>query len=792
MLHDDAYAWPPRWELEAELRALRDSAWWHRPELEEEARRAWERLLCDADMDEEGFTSAFHEIGAAFPGANETVLLFRSRPVVVPRGVPGGFPDEVPAESGPPPTPAPGHVDERRPETEPETEPEPEPEPEPEHEPEPVHRAERRKHRKARPWRWSRTRPEVPDITQPWGASLPPWTEHATGRAPGTAAPEPAPGRAPARPAEEERFLNLAVVWPLSREAVPEDRVLASGSRYELRVDIGDLSPKSLLAGQATSFPEGPLAHADDEGRGDWLDVTVISEDFVLPAVAHPLFLPLKGGSWVCPCGPGERHACEPRHRGRYLHIPFTAPETPGPARMRVHVAYRGNQLQSASLTAVVAARESAGGATTAVVDYTLTPGFTDLAELPARTAGVRIGRGGDGTMTVDVTSQHGPVATFWLGDHQVRDVLEKARAALLDCHALRTGEGENRGLENLLDQDNGKSPEALLHDMTKLARLGWSFFQLVARGRTERAALMRVLREPAQIQICREEHQYLVFPWGLLYDIPVESRAQLVPCGPGWEQVKRDTTARCCPAEGRHTLNTLCPYGFWGYRHFIEHPPSVPRGRRLRLTAGREGAAPVLTVARGNRLDRRLSDRHIATLRSRFRWVNVYDYSAALRQAFIGDPGDCVYFYGHGRRPRAADGEFSSATVLEIGRTDRILPQDLKAWAVDEGWDRWDELAPLVFLNGCHTADRDPASWLGFVDTFTELHASGVIGTEITVDQALASEFAELFWEALLAGQEVGPALHGVRMRLLRKGNVLGLAYTAYCSAALRLRGTV
>lgn len=110
----------------------------------------------------------------------------------------------------------------------------------------------------------------------------------------------------------------------------------------------------------------------------------------------------------------------------------------------------------------------------------------------------------------------------------------------------------------------------------------------------------------------------------------------------------------------------------------------------------------------------------------------------------------------------------------------------------MNEGWDRWDELAPLVFLNGCHTADRDPASWLGFVDTFTELHASGVIGTEITVQQALAGECAELFWESLLAGQEVGPALHRVRMELLRKGNVLGLAYTAYCSAALRLRATV
>ncbi|MEU2234495.1 CHAT domain-containing protein [Streptomyces vietnamensis] len=711
MRHENGYTGPPRWKLEEDLRALRASDLWRRPELADAARERWEALLADEGIDQEDFEYEHDEILSLCGGARETWDLFEARL----REGERGLSDEVPIGSGPPPAAA------------------------------------------------------------------------DTGGDPVEFDAEPEPDSAPVN---EDRFLNLAVVWPLSRETVPEDRTLGSGSWYELRVDIGELSTKSLLAGQAKPFPESRLPHTDDEGRGDWLEVSVVSEDFTFPTVVvHPLFLPLKGGSWVCPCPPGGRHVCEAGHRGRHLHIPFIAPEEPGPARMRVYVSYRGNQLQSVSLTAWVAARESAGGATTAVIDYTLTPGFADLAELPARTAGVRVGRDGDGAMTVDVTSQYGPVATFWLGDHQVLDVLQKARAALLDCHAVWKGEGKDRHLESLLGPDNDKSPEARIHDMTKLARLGWSFFQMIARGRRERAALMSVLREPAQIQICREEHQYLVFPWGLLYDIRVESQTQLTPCGPGFARVEADDTARSCPAPEGHGLNTLCPYGFWGYRHFIEHPPSVPRGRRLRLTAGRPGTAPALTVARSNRLDARLADRHLTTLRAGFPQMNVYDRSATLRDALIRDPGDCVYFYGHGRRPRVAEGEHSSATVLEIGDTDRILPEDLSAWAVDEGWDRWDELAPLVFLNGCHTADRDPSSWLGFVDTFTELHASGVIGTEITMDQALAGEFAERFWAALLDGEEVGAAMHRVRIELLRKGNVLGLAYTAYCSAALRLR---
>lgn len=699
MQHDNTYAWEACCEREEELRTLRASSLWNRPELEDEARRLWEELLREEGHDEDEFDIEFDEVLSHYAGARKTFELFRD----LRREDFRGIPDDVVLGSVPP----------------------------------------------------------------------------------AKAGPDTSP-----TPVEEDRFLNLAIVWPTSRRTVPDDRGLASRQRYELRLDIGEESGESLLAGQAEPFPDRRLPHEDDDGKGDWLEVTVISDDFAFPAKPRALYLPLKGASWVCPCPPGGRHHCEPEHRGRHLYIPFTAPDEPGPAGMRVFVAYRGNQLQSVTLTTRVAARESPGGATRAFVDYTLTSGFAELADLPERTAAVRVGCLPDGTMSLDVTAQDGPVATFWLSDHQVRDVLKKARAALYDCHAVWQGEGADRRPVNVLDPDNGKPRAALIEDMTKLAKLGWTFLQMIARGRTEREALSRVLREPAEIQICREELRHLVFPWGLLYDIPVESGASLELCAPGWEQVAQDGSARSCPAEPNHGLNALCPYGFWGYRHFIEQPPSVPRGRRLRLTAGRSGAAPALTVARSNRLDGELAERHLTLVGSGFGRVGVYDRIATLRGALVDDPGDCLYFYGHGRRPED-DTEYAGPTVLEIGHADRIVPQDLDAWAVAEGWARWEERAPLVFLNGCHTADHDPSAWLGFVDTFTGLHASGVIGTEITVDQGLASEFAEGFWKLLLAGEEVGPALHRVRMELLRKGNVLGLAYTAYCSAALRLRST-
>lgn len=597
----------------------------------------------------------------------------------------------------------------------------------------------------------------------------------------------PADAEAPPEPAAGDRFLNLALVWPHSRSVVPDDRVLASGRTYELRVDFSGDASESLLGEHPVPLPEGTLPHTDDDGQGDWLDIAVLSDDFTLSRERHPVFLPLQGGSWVCPCPSQGRHTCEPAHRGRYLYVRITAPSEPGPARLRLLVTHRGNQLQSVSLTASVAARESEGGATIASVDYTLTSGFVDLPALPSRTAAVRVERQADGAITVDVTGQGAPVNTFRLTGHQAAGALRRTREALTGIHLVKKGDR----VENRLDVDNGKPDADLIQDLGRLAVLGWDLLMRLAPRRPEREALRRLLGAPADLQICRQEALDLLYPWALVYDIPVDGNESLTPCAGGWGEVRRDETARACPDEESHGFNTLCPFGFWGIRHSIEQPPSLGAGRRLRLWAGRGEGAPGLTVARGEALNQGLMDRHMQAIRSQFAQGEVTECvkRETLRDAFVKATGDCVYFYGHGRRPHPLL-EPPSTTVLEIGMGDRITPGNLAAWA--EGvalWDLWENVAPLVFLNGCHTVDDGPDSWSSFVDAFTGLSASGVVGTEIPLDQELANEVAERFWALFLAGEGVGPALHRVRMGLLRKGNVLGLAYTAYCSAALRLR---
>jgi len=103
----------------------------------------------------------------------------------------------------------------------------------------------------------------------------------------------------------------------------------------------------------------------------------------------------------------------------------------------------------------------------------------------------------------------------------------------------------------------------------------------------------------------------------------------------------------------------------------------------------------------------------------------------------------------------------------------------------------RWDESWPLVFINGCRTAELDPSRALELVSACLQCSASGVVGTEITLFEPLACAFAEQFMRRFLAGVGVGQAIRGARLALLKENNPLGLVYIPYALASLRLVGT-
>ncbi|RZU18006.1 CHAT domain-containing protein [Streptomyces sp. BK239] len=585
----------------------------------------------------------------------------------------------------------------------------------------------------------------------------------------------------PSEDTAADRFLNLWLAWPLSQARVPADRCLGVGRRYELVMNIGESLAESLLSESGQPFPDDLLGP-----DGHWLTVSVCSDDFAVSPAHHHLFLPKEGDSWVCECSPdGPGHDCERDHRGPYLRVPVIAPTESGPARLRLLVAHRGHQLQSATLTATVAPRETrleGAEPVSAEIDFTLTPGFAGIAALPPRTAAIRISQAGDRSLTVDVDGASGVVSTFRLGELQTAGALDQARTALMAAH-VEVKDGKR---VNLLPPDNRKSGEAFLTDLKNLAGIGWDLFVLIAPRSAQRQALRDVLGGAGQVQICRQEGLDLTFPWALVYDIPVVRGSRWVHCKQGLDTDLPLGTRECPGADG-HQLNTLCPFGFWGYRHIIEQPPSRSEGQRLALVAGSGEGDPAMTVALSTALDFDETERHVTDLHRRF-GGRLTDHTArdTLFDALVDAP-DCLYFYCHGREPEK--GRAPGHSVLEIGKSDWIGPQDLAA--LDTHWASWRDASPLVFLNGCHTVDSGPATWHSYADAFTDLHASGVVGTEISVAQTLASEVAELFWQSLLDGRSVGSALHSARAALLKKNNLLGLAYTAYCSGSLTLRPT-
>ena len=93
----------------------------------------------------------------------------------------------------------------------------------------------------------------------------------------------------------------------------------------------------------------------------------------------------------------------------------------------------------------------------------------------------------------------------------------------------------------------------------------------------------------------------------------------------------------------------------------------------------------------------------------------------------------------------------------------------------------------PLVFVNGCSGVGFRTHAPSRFIRKFIQgRKASAVIGTEVTVWEALAREFAETFFSALLATRQPSQALLLARRALMAKNNPLGLVYTLYGSIDL------
>ncbi|MGH2939978.1 MAG: hypothetical protein ACRDPE_17850 [Solirubrobacterales bacterium] len=584
------------------------------------------------------------------------------------------------------------------------------------------------------------------------------------------------------------RYLNVLVFDEGEKDPHPGDLPLRAGSCYRLELDIGAPAKGSIVR-DPDEVPATKLPQRED---GHWLELGIASADLDVPSQIRHLFLPTEGAAWVCDCDPGGAHSCAPDERRRTLEFGVRTGQQPGSAHARINLYFENNVIQSLSLAADVVAADDPypRGGIAALTDFTLSERLADIGRLAPRDASIVVNETPGGTHVIVFKGSGDDTVTLSFSDGQLATAMTEMRANLFDVHAKRTKEGR----VNRLRPDNSKGPDELRDDLTRMAVAGADYWTALSNF-GEHALVVAQDGDSKTIQVARVPSSVFVFPWAAVYDLPLgmpEDGYSYCPLLEEWDGSSPfvDPAVDACPhrEEHHHRENVICPFGFWGFRYAIEEPASTDNAAApLSINAS---TPPSMVVAKSLRLDPTETEDHLDTLAECLPGCKPQpadsrkEVGEYLAEAKLG----LAYFYCHGRAATE-----TTKACIEVGEEDRIEPRQIVTWnrvAWDDVPDHWTETRPLVFLNGCHTTDLLPQTPVNFVDTFSQVGASGVVGTEITLAQEMASEGGEVFFR-LLAGTPqmgVGEALRRTRVHFLGKGNMLGLAYTAYCRAELAL----
>jgi chaperonin GroEL len=608
------------------------------------------------------------------------------------------------------------------------------------------------------------------------------------------------------------RFANLWISSGPTGQIVHQNQPLYPQHEYTLHLSIGRKLDFSVVEDPAPfpadKLPPNPVGH--------WLEVLAISDDFRLGQKLHHLFLPAKGEAFVCSCSPGKEHICKESERRFNLAMPITTPSISDSgeqnvarrAQLRIAIYFRKNLVQSLLLKARISNEtqsQTRVKSYRARIDYSLTSNLSDIGALPVRTLNILTNDNGDGDHRIVFNGDQKNPVEFNINDHQIGEAIEAARITLKNTGIEEYGGklGTKVQYRNLYDENNGKPRGKFIADLQEMAPLGFllwaTLFQKQPESREEiRSCLATSKTQPSVIQVSRVEDTYFMFPWAMIYDINLETGVtpDLCRCLESWGT--GNALLDRCPFEQSHSKgNILCPFGFWGFKHIIELPPSMPKGRGLPLAISKRRGVDKAEVVMGIslELDSKLTAKHTKNLNdlSAFQLL-AKDSLFELKKALAEDQIEFVYLYCHGRRKPLA-GSKTGTPLLAVGKDQGITPPDLVAWQ-DQSWskDHWKQTSPLVFINGCHTAELTPELLVNFVDAFIGVYASGVIGTEILLLQSAASEAAEQILARLNRRSQdggygsVGQAVREMRLHFLNKGSLLGLAYTPYCCADLRL----
>jgi hypothetical protein len=144
------------------------------------------------------------------------------------------------------------------------------------------------------------------------------------------------------------------------------------------------------------------------------------------------------------------------------------------------------------------------------------------------------------------------------------------------------------------------------------------------------------------------------------------------------------------------------------------------------------------------------------------------------LQCALASGEHDAWHFTGHGA---SRTGDPNKAVML-LEKNQTFTPDNLGGRVRNLGRAR-----PIVFLNACQTGRRGMSltGIGGWALEFLRAGAAAFIGTYWSVFDQPPCDFAQAVYARLLAGEPIGKAIQGARMKIRNSGDPTWLAYTVF-----------
>jgi hypothetical protein len=472
------------------------------------------------------------------------------------------------------------------------------------------------------------------------------------------------------------------------------------------------------------------------------------------------------------------------------LFFPVIAPKKEGNYRLRCNLYYEQILVQSRLIHAQVTHEpRPTECALSSKLDYSLSHTLwpKHLIKMAPHRLSMLLNNNDDGTHTLSLLGCKDE-ALFKneavISATELKNPIENARKALWKAS---WGDEKPLDLQEYRYKDQQCNLNRLEEDLISLARRGHILYNAIidklTGGRKESYKLAELMLKSGLVQIALRQSSTQVLPAALFYDYPLKTQTNHKLCEAFISALKDKVPLEntpcfngACPSYGK--LEYVCPSGFWGFRHGIGLPVSVKKGDAPPDIA--LDGPPKMLVGVATNLDQ-LSE-HMQRLQEilpDLGWHYSENSDGILQQLKAGE-SHIVYFYCHGGLD-----DNTKIPYLQVGSGSDYIEGSI----LRDEFIYWDKPRPLIFLNGCRTTALDPEQAINLVQDFIGAGGAGVIGTEITIFEPLACEFAEeCFRQFLVDNIPIGEAVRRARLKLLKTGNPLGLVYTPFVLPSLSL----